>query len=140
MKNILILSFILSLFTSCNQEPNNKSLTYQNIIILSDMSSRIKNKPQKDLVKIKDIINFFKNECVKPGKKIGDRSALLFSTFSNKVIASIDINKFEKLTEKQQFVNSTGEFKNTGFTQQICNFEKEVISTYAQNSTPVRAT
>jgi hypothetical protein len=136
MKNILIIGWVLVLITSCIPEPKTKSLTYQNIVILSDMSSRITNKPQKDLVKIKEIINFYKNECVKPGKKIGDRSSLSFSTFSNKSKIFIDIDKFENLAKKQRFVNSTGEYTNSGLAQKIYNFEKEIISAYAQNSKP----
>ena len=72
MKSILIVCSAIILLGSCGTEPQNKNLTYQNIVILSDLSSRIDNKPQKDTAEIHKIVQYFKNECVKPGeKKIG---------------------------------------------------------------------
>jgi hypothetical protein len=134
MQKTLIFSLLILLFLSCGVEPQNKNLTYQNIIILSDMSSRIKNKPLKDLAEIKKIVDYFKNECVKPGKKIGDKSSISFSTFSDKMPISIDIEKIKNLGEKQRFINSTGEYENSGLIEKIKNFEQEVTSTYANTS------
>lgn len=131
MKNILIVCSAIVLLSSCGSEPQNKHLTYQNIVILSDLSSRIDNKPPKDTDEIHKIVQYFKNECVKPGKKIGDKSSICFSSFSDKVIATIDIDKVKNLGEKQQFINSTGKYQNNGLTYQIGDFEQKVKSAYA---------
>ena len=130
MKKALIICIII-LFSSCGPEPENKYLTYQNIGILSDMSSRITNKPLKDTERINKILQFFENDCVRPGEKIGDRSCIFFSTFSDKVIASIDIGQIKNLEEKQQFINSTGKYQNNGLAYQIHDFELKVKSAYS---------
>ena len=131
MKNILIAcSAVLSL-SSCVSEPQNKYLTYQNMVILSDMSSRLDNKPPKDINEINKLVQFFKNECVKPGEKIGDKSSISFSSFSDKTIANIDIGTIKNLGEKQQFINSTGKFKNSGLAYQIIDFEQKVKNAYS---------
>lgn len=131
MKNILTI-FSVIIITSCGSEPQNKYLTYQNIVILSDLSSRIDNKPAKDTEEIHKIVQYFKNECVKPGKKIGDNSSICFSSFSSQVITSIDIAKIKNLGDKQQFVNSTGKFQNNGLNYQIDDFEYKVKNTYSK--------
>lgn len=130
MKYILISCLAILLFSSCGSEPQNKYLTYQNIVILSDMSSRLDNRPPKDINKIYEIVQFFKNECVKPGEKIGDKSCISFSAFSEKVAASIDINKIKNLGEKQRFINCTGEYQNKGLKQQIEKFNCIVKNVY----------
>ena len=134
MKKILIFTLLVFIFISCGSEPQNKTLTYQNIIILSDMSSRIKNKPQKDIIKIKKIVDFFKNECVRPGEKIGDKSSISFLTFSDNKIISIDIDNIKNLGEKQRFINSTGEYENSGLIEKIKKFEEEVSLNYVNVS------
>ena len=132
MKKILIICSTIIFLSSCGvPKSQNKYLTYQNIIILSDMSSRLENKPPKDVDEIHKIVQFFKNDCVKPGEKIGDKSCISFSTFSEKVITSIDIDKIKDLGEKQQFINSTGKYQNNGLAYQIDDFERKVKSTYA---------
>lgn len=131
MKNILIFCSILLLQTSCNSESENKSLTYQNIVIISDMSSRLDNKPSKDIEEIHKIVTFFNNACVKPGEKIGDRSSISFSPFSEKTTTSIDLEKFKTLGDKQCFINSTGKYKNNGLVQKIEGFENKIKDTYA---------
>jgi hypothetical protein len=112
-------------------ESQNKHLTYQNIVILSDLSSRIDNKTPKDIEEIQKIIHYFRNECVKPGEKIGDKSSISFSTFSEKVAVKIDINEIKKLGDKQRFINSTWEFKNNGLNQKLEDFEKKIKKIYA---------
>ena len=108
MRRHFTVFILIFLFASCGgPESQNKHLTYQNIVILSDLSSRLDNKPQKDTAEIHRIVQFFRNECVKPGEKIGDKSCLSFSTFSDKVSASIDIDKIKDLGEKQQFIEMT---------------------------------
>jgi len=133
MKILVTFCSAIFLFASCDSEPQNKTLTYQNIIIISDMSSRLNNKPSKDIDKILDIVAFFKNECVKPGEKIGDRSSISFSPFSQKTITSIDLEKYKNLGEKQSFINSTGKYKNNGLAQHIKIFENKVKDAYANN-------
>jgi hypothetical protein len=131
MKQIFYILLGLVVLSSCGPELQNKKLIYQNIVILSDMSSRIDNKPNKDINEINNIISYFKNECVKPGEKIGDKSSLSFSSFSDKIIASIDVDKIKNLGEKQRFVNSTGEYKNKGLTEEIRIFGQKVNTAYA---------
>jgi hypothetical protein len=134
MKNFLTIGSVLLLFTSCGCEtktdPQNY-ITYQNIVILSDMSSRIDNKESKDLEEINKLVLHFKNDCVKPGEKIGDRSSIYFSTFPKKIVASIDLDDIKNTAEKQRFVNSTEEYKNNGLVQKIEDFKREIISTYS---------
>jgi hypothetical protein len=130
MKSTIIVCFIIILFSGCMPEPQNKKLTYQNIVILSDLSSRLDNKKPKDSEEIHEIVMYFKDECVKPGEKIGDKSSIQFSTFSGKVIAIIDNEKIKNLSEKQKFINSSGEYKNNGLKYQISDFEKKVNHAY----------
>ena len=131
MKNILIVGSVIILLSRCGPEPQNNNLTYQNIEILADLSSRIDNKPQKDTEEIHKIVEYFKDSCVQPGKKIGDKSSIYFSSFSNKVITSIDIAEIKNLGDKQQFVNSTGKFQHNGLNYKIDEFEKKVKSAYS---------
>ncbi|RED26324.1 hypothetical protein BD847_0241 [Flavobacterium cutihirudinis] len=131
MKKILIFCSISIALVSCTPESQNKNLTYQNIVIISDMSSRLDNKPSKDIDEIHKIIIFFKNECVKPGEKIGDKSSISFSPFSQKTITAIDLEKYKNLAEKQSFINSTGKYKNNGLAKQIEDFESKVKIAYA---------
>lgn len=140
MKQFSVLFVTLLMLQSCMPEPQNKSLTYQNIIILSDLSDRIEptingsipnqQYPPKDIKEIDKIIKFFKDECVKPGGKIGDKSSISFSTFSNESIACIDIDKIKDLGAKQQFINSTGKYKRNGLVYEIEKFKQKVISSY----------
>jgi hypothetical protein len=132
MKNIITSCLVFLFLVSCKTESQNKYLTYQNIIILSDMSSRLDNRPAKDINEIFNIVQFFKNECVKPGQKIGDKSCISFSVFSEKTAATIDISKIKNLGEKQRFINSTAEYKNNGLNQQIVNFNNTVKDVYAK--------
>lgn len=134
MKNILIINLmlVLVLFASCGgPEPQNKHIKYQNIVILSDMSSRLDNKPSKDFDEIHKIVQFFKEECVKPGEKIGDKSSISFSVLSGKTAYSIDLSKIKTVGEKQQFINSTGKYHNVGLIKEIEAFEKTAKSVYA---------
>lgn len=140
MKQLLFLFGTIFFLKSCMPEPQNKILTYQNIIILSDMSDRINPKingtipnqqyPPKDIVEIDKISTFFRNECVKPGEKIGDRSSIYFTTFSDEVNFSIDIGKIKDLGSKQQFINSTGKYKNKGLDYEINIFKQKTRTAY----------
>lgn len=131
MKSVFFSCSILLCLVSCVSESQNKYLTYQNIVILSDLSSRIDNKPPKDIEEIQRIIKYFKTECVKPGEKIGDKSSISFSAFSDRVTAKIDINEIRKLGDKQQFINSTGPYVNAGLKRELELFEEKVKEVYA---------
>lgn len=132
MKHLSILFFIALLFSSCLPKPQNKHLNYQNIVILSDMSSRIRNPrfPQKDVAEIEKITQFFKNECVKPGKKIGDRSEISFSALSKNATIRIDLGGMKNSFDKQSFINSTGKYVNNGLDKKIFNFNDSVEHYY----------
>lgn len=140
MKHFFIFFATFILWQSCMPASENKILTYQNIIILSDLSDRIEptingtiineQYPPKDLTQIDKILDYFKNECVKPGEKIGDKSCVTFSTFSKESIASIDISNIKDLGAKQQFINSTGKYQNNGLDYEISNFKENVKIAY----------
>jgi len=130
MKFVLLNFSILLCLVSC-VESQNKHLTYQNIVILSDLSSRIDNKPPKDIEEIQKIILYFKNECVKPGQKIGDKSSISFSTFSAKLAVKIDINEIKVLSDKQEFINSTGKYADSGLDKKLEDFDYKVKEVYA---------
>jgi hypothetical protein len=140
MKGLLYLTFIIiSLaFTACGPKEENKHLTYQNIVIISDMSSRIRNPrfPQKDIAEIRKIVQFFKDECVKPGKKMADKSSISISAFSEKTAMNIDIDAIGSLADKQEFVNSTGKYVNCGLSEKLIEFEDTVKSLYARINNP----
>jgi hypothetical protein len=132
---IYLIQFVL-LNSSCTNdppEPQNKTLTYQNIIIMSDLSNRLKTRNCRDTIIIREIINKFKKECVKPGEKIGDRSSLSFSIFNTPNFETLDMGDIKKIEEKQQFVNSTGKYKNTGLDYRLNLFFETVLKTYKNN-------
>ena len=143
MKNLLslfFLVFVLQSCDSCGTKGTTKTLTYQNIVIFSDMSDRIEPKinvvqinhqyPPKDTTEIHTIVSYFRNECVKPGEKIGDNSSISFATFSDDNIARVDLGEIKELGEKQQFINSTGKYENLGLEYRLVQFEKDVKSAY----------
>lgn len=136
MKLVLLYCSALLCMVSCKPESKNKTLSYQNIVILSDLSSRIDNKPTKDIDEIQEIIQFFKNECVKPGEKIGDKSSISFSVFSDNVAAKVDLNEFKKLSDKQSFINSTGNFASCGLNQKLVEFGSKVREVYDSTRNP----
>ena len=59
MKKTCCLFLGLIFLFSCGSDPETKELTYQNIMILSDMSSRLVNKPNKDKEEIDKILSYF---------------------------------------------------------------------------------
>ena len=140
MKNYLLVIAVIILLHSCKPEAENKNLTYQNIIIFSDLSDRIEPEingcfpnqqyPPKDIEEIEKILNYFKDECVKPGEKIGDRSCISFATFSSEQAASIDIANIKDIAAKQQFINSTGRYQNNGLIFEIEKFKEKVKEAY----------
>jgi len=86
--------------------------------------------PPKDIDEIRKIVKFFKEECVKPGEKIGDKSCITFSAFSKKIAASVDVEQIKNLGDKQQFVNSTGKYVGCGLAEKLVEFEDTVKAVY----------
>jgi hypothetical protein len=139
MKRSIVLFSLILFVASCRPKPVIENLTYQNIIILSDMSNRIGNTvfPNKDTAIIKEIVNYFEKNCVKPGIKISDRSKIYFSTFTINNHTSVDIEKFDySIKDKQSFVNSTGNYKNSGLKEMLIQFEDSVRLIYSKERNP----
>lgn len=113
-------------------EPEIKDLSYKNIIILADMSSRIRNPlfPPKDTEEIEKLTAFFRNECVKPGEKIGDRSSISFLALSQKDRLEIDLEDIQSISERQSFINSTGNFDRNGLDKKLEEFNEKVNHYY----------
>jgi hypothetical protein len=107
---------------------------------MADLSDRIEpvingssinqQYPPRDINEIEKILEFFRNECVKPGEKIGDKSSISFSTFSSDPVASIDIDIIKDLGEKQEFINSTGKYQENGLSYEIEVFNQKVKAAY----------
>lgn len=136
MKKTCYLFFGFIVLIACGSEAERKDLTYQNILILSDMSSRIDNRPNKDKEAINKILSYFVNECVKPGEKIGDKSSIYFTSFSDKMLASVDIGNIKNIGKKQRFINSTGEYKTKGLNFKIKEFKQNVDLAYTKIRNP----
>jgi hypothetical protein len=138
MKRVITSIILCYFFTTCKPKVKLENLSYQNLIILSEMSSRVNNErfPNKDLGKIRDIIKYFDRECVKPGIKISDRSSIIFSTFSNNNLISIDIDKYPPGQDRQAFVNSTGNYEKSGLKEKLVLFEDSIKSIYAKERNP----
>lgn len=135
MKRSIVYLFCIFLI-SCAPESQNEYLSYQNIVILADLSSRLDNKPPKDIEEIEKIVDYFKRECVKPGEKIGDKSCISFAPLSEKTAAIIDVNQIKNLTDKQCFINSTGQYKNSGLESKLQDFIKSVVDVYSKTRNP----
>jgi hypothetical protein len=110
------------------------ALVYNNIMIYTDLSNRIKKEPNDTMV-VNQLINFFITDCVKPGIKVNDRSSIYFSRVnsfnSNCSAAKIDIGEIKSLEEKQLFVNNSSKSKNLsdaihGFKNNVtCNYQEQ---------------
>src|SRR6476620_8715529 len=112
LNNFIIFLFgalILSFCSKCRIAEEPEVLNYNNILIYSDLSSRMDKHPNDSMV-IDQIIGYFHDDCVKPGIKVNDRSSINFSRVnfynSNCPINNIDINDFKSLDKKQTFVNN----------------------------------
>jgi len=132
MKKLFILLSTIALLQSCKTKSKKNHITYQNIIILSDMSDRKSNKnfPQKDIHEIHKIVQYFKTECVKPGEKIGDKSSICFSGFSEKNEISVDLENIKSIGDKQCFINSTGKYQQNGLKRKLIEFEDTIARKY----------
>lgn len=136
MKNNILFITVVVLFFSCRPKPKNEKLEYNNIIIVSDLSSRINLLPNKDMSEINSLINYFRNECVKPGIKSNDKSSIYFSALTEQEFFGIDIDSIKDLAPKQMFVNSTGEFTNNGLDFKILKFKENIKHTYETIKNP----
>lgn len=136
MKKTIVTFLFYFLHIIFAQSQNTNNLNYTNIIIISDLSSRVNSKkfPLKDEREITKIINYFKDICVRPGQKLGDMSCLSFHTFSDLDPFIIDLSKFENIGVRQKFINSTSQFRNNGFVKKIDDFNKHVNRIYSTMS------
>ena len=132
IKSALFTCTLITIFYSCAPESQIKELQYQNIVVISDLSSRIQNKPNKDTIEIAKILQFFKDSCVQPGKKIGDKSAISFGLFSTKTLVQIDLSQMHDLKRKQQFINDSK--TDTGLIAKMDNFMITVKNAYATHN------
>lgn len=128
--HFILLSLLITDVFSQNKNITSTSIKYDNIIILSDLSSRLSNRPQKDLQEINKIISYFRNQCVKPGQKIGDKSSIYFSIFSKKANDHIDLEEYVEINKKQSFVNSKGIYLNKGLDYEIANLKSSINNYY----------
>ncbi len=134
IKVILVPICLMLIAVTSNAQSRN--LSFKNIIILSDLSSRLNNKPNKDLNAISMIMNDFRNNCVKPGVKIGDRSSISFSSFSNPNFINIDLDNDLDVGKKQAFINSEGIYKSNGLDSKIVSFKNDVSKVYSKERNP----
>lgn len=117
----------------CIDIPNDESETidYDNIMIYTDLSDRMDKNPSDTLI-INQILDFFISDCVKPGIKVNDRSAISFTRVnykrSNCPSPKIDIGQIKDLEEKQQFVNNKSERNN--LNKAVFDFKRSVRCNY----------
>jgi hypothetical protein len=99
---------------ACNKKPKERLvLKYNNILIYSDLSSRMDKSPSDSII-INQILDYFVSSCVMPKTKINDRSSLFYSKVNSynspcKGLNKIDISDIKMGQERQQYVND----KNT---------------------------
>lgn len=136
MKNNFLLIAIIALIFSCRPKPKNENIEYNNLVIVTDLSSRISNYPNKDFKEINSLIDYFRNDCVKPGLKSNDKSSIYFSALTEQEFIGIDIDSIKDLAPKQMFVNSTGEFKNKGLDFKISILKNRIKNTYENVRNP----
>lgn len=137
MKKYLLPIFAIA-FSGCTEKccapETQQELTYENIMIYSDLSSRM-NKNPNDKSVISQILDYFVQECVKPGIKVNDRSSVGFSRInhyrSQCPSARIDIESIKNLTEKQKYVNSTS--KDRTLKEDIGKFKDQLDCNYLEN-------
>jgi hypothetical protein len=127
---------ILFIICGCKFDiPNEETdkIEYDNIMIYTDLSSRMNTNPGDTYV-INKIVDFFVTSCVKPGIKVNDRSAISFSRAnhqrSNCPSAKIDLGQFKNLEEKQQFVNNKSDKKN--LSKAVLEFKNTVSCNYLE--------
>jgi hypothetical protein len=114
-------------------EEESDIIEYDNIMIYTDLSSRMDKNPN-DTTIINQLIDFFITGCVKPGIKVNDRSAISFSRINYKrsscPSANINIGQFKNIEQKQQFVNNISEDKN--LKKSIIEFKNSISCNYQE--------
>lgn len=133
LKNIISFVVLINILTGCGEKEPKMEIEYNNILICSDLSSRIENNPN-DSIMINMIIDYFVRDCVKPGLKTNDRSSIYFSRINEKAskcgMAKIDIGEIDNLQEKQKFVNNTCE--NNNLKKAISEFKNTIGCVYSE--------
>jgi hypothetical protein len=128
---ITFLFFISLSGFKCKPDNMIENITYQNIVIFSDLSTRVPNGFAKnDLNDINMLIDIFL-KCVNPGNKIDDRSAIVFCGLNKEKPIRIDVGNFEDINDKQLYVNNKGKFKNSGLSYDILKFRKYISQVYS---------
>ncbi len=135
MKIKFILLSLIFLIETCGiGDPPPPPVEYDNLMIYSDLSSRMIKTPNDRLI-IDQLLNYFVKDCVKPGLKINDRSSIRFSrvnSFDTKCLQSkIDIGEIKSLEEKQKFVNNTSSNFNN-LSDALSQFKKSINCNYTE--------
>ncbi len=140
-KYFLVALYISLIFSSCFKsctavsnpvEKEQVILEYNNLLIYSDLSSRMISGPNDKMV-IKQIVDYFVKDCVKPGVKVNDRSSIRFSRVnylgSNCSSPKIDIEQIDN-KDKPKFVNSRS--SDGGLSKAIKDFLSDVDCNYSE--------
>ena len=136
MRNPLIICATLFILMACNKKPKERLvLKYNNILIYSDLSSRMDKSPNDSII-INQIFDYFVSSCVMPKTKINDRSSLFYSKVNSynspcKGLNKIDISDIKMGQERQQYVND----KNT---ERSLSLDLKKMREYIQCSYDVR--
>lgn len=108
-------------------------LLYDNIMIYSDLSSRLLKNPN-DTIVIDQISEYFVDHSVMPGTKVNDRSSIYFSRInylrSECPTSKVDIGNFGnlELQKKQQFVND--QIPGSSLSDAMIDFRQAVRCAY----------
>lgn len=117
-KRILVFIFFILIFVSCSDNEiileKKDKLILHNIIIISDVTNRITSwpKPIHDTVIINNLIDYFNQEIIRPGKLTNPRHIIQFynlnpfSSSNCNGISKIDLLEMKNGIEKSKYVNS----------------------------------
>lgn len=137
MKKIHLFIAVLFLFSSgCSlfsDEPSRVELSYDNISVYADLSSRLDRQPKDELL-ISTLLDYFVADCVQPGVKKDDRSAIRFSRlYDNQTDCGeigIDLDAFESAKEKARYIKREG--TEESLTADITRFAEGVSCHYTR--------
>lgn len=107
--------------------PTPSSPVFENHVVLIDNSQRLHNAVfrNEDSLRIRELVSYFRNQCVMPGKKIGDRSRLCLLGADKKLLVDIDLDSFSNLMEKQKYVNDNMGESDLGLSADLSRFIDE---------------
>lgn len=137
MKKIHLLSALLFLFSAAcslfSDDPSRVELTYDNIIVYADLSGRLDGQPRDELL-VSELLDYFVKDCVQPGVKKDDRSAIQFSRLytneSDCGKTTIDLDAFDNAKEKARYIERDA---NSGsLTADIALFAEGVSCHYTR--------